>query len=84
MIHGNSLNQLLKPYWVKYESRYESFGTAGNASKLKPIPLTAMARRYNAGELDQINSVTIENEDESALLNYQMVLYKIDKNNDFY
>ena len=35
------------------ESRYESFGTAGNASKLKPVPLAAMAGRYNSGELEQ-------------------------------
>ena len=35
------------------ESRYESFGTAGNASKLKPIPLVAMAERYSSGELNQ-------------------------------
>ena len=38
---------------VVCESRYESFGTAGNASKLKPLPLTAMAGRYNSGELEQ-------------------------------
>jgi len=35
------------------ESRYESFGTAGNASKLKPLPLAAMAERYSSGELNQ-------------------------------
>jgi len=38
---------------VVCEARYESFGTAGNASKLKPLPLTVMAERYNSGELDQ-------------------------------
>jgi fructose-bisphosphate aldolase class II len=32
--------------------RYEAFGTAGNASKIKPIPLADMAKRYAAGELD--------------------------------
>ena len=34
------------------EQRYEEFGTAGNASKIKPLPLTAMAARYASGELD--------------------------------
>lgn len=34
------------------EERYEMFGTAGNASKIKAIPLAEMARRYKAGELD--------------------------------
>lgn len=46
-----------KPAIVKMqklcESRYEAFGTAGNASKIKPIPLAEMAQRYNSGELDQ-------------------------------
>ena len=35
------------------QERYESFGTAGNASKLKPLPLTVMAQRYDSGELVQ-------------------------------
>lgn len=35
-------------------ARYEQFGTAGNASKIKPIPLDEMARRYAAGELKQV------------------------------
>ncbi|KAA0890224.1 class II fructose-bisphosphate aldolase [Pusillimonas sp. ANT_WB101] len=34
--------------------RYEQFGTAGNASKIKPIALDEMARRYAAGELAQV------------------------------
>ncbi len=34
--------------------RYQEFGTAGNASKIKPIALTEMARRYAAGELAQV------------------------------
>ena len=38
---------------VVCEERYESFGTAGNASKINPLPLTTMAKRYNSGELDQ-------------------------------
>ncbi|MCQ9617143.1 fructose-bisphosphate aldolase class II [Paenalcaligenes niemegkensis] len=35
------------------KARYEQFGTAGNASKIKPIALDDMARRYAAGELAQ-------------------------------
>ena len=33
------------------EQRFQEFGTAGNASKIKPIPMSAMAKRYAAGEL---------------------------------
>jgi fructose-bisphosphate aldolase class II len=32
--------------------RFEQFGTAGNASKIKVIPMPEMARRYRAGLLD--------------------------------
>jgi fructose-bisphosphate aldolase, class II len=32
--------------------RFERFGTAGNASKINPIPLDEMAKRYLAGNLD--------------------------------
>jgi fructose-bisphosphate aldolase class II len=32
-------------------ARYEAFGTAGNASKIKPISLEAMFQRYAKGEL---------------------------------
>ncbi|WP_026380469.1 class II fructose-bisphosphate aldolase [Afifella pfennigii] len=32
--------------------RFERFGTAGNASKIKVIPMSEMAKRYKAGELD--------------------------------
>src|ERR1700739_658580 len=32
--------------------RFEQFGTAGNASRIKPIPLADMARRYRSGVLD--------------------------------
>ncbi|MDP3699799.1 MAG: class II fructose-bisphosphate aldolase [Hylemonella sp.] len=32
-------------------ARYEAFGTAGNASKIKPINLEAMFERYERGEL---------------------------------
>jgi fructose-bisphosphate aldolase, class II len=34
------------------KARYEAFGTAGNASKIKPIGLEAMVRRYEKAELD--------------------------------
>ncbi|MGO2562983.1 MAG: class II fructose-bisphosphate aldolase, partial [Pseudoalteromonas nigrifaciens] len=33
-------------------SRYESFGTAGQASKIKPISLDEMHLKYLSGELD--------------------------------
>ncbi|MFE8070882.1 fructose-bisphosphate aldolase class II [Marinobacteraceae bacterium S3BR75-40.1] len=33
-------------------ARYEAFGTAGNASKIKPVNLETMFQRYEAGELD--------------------------------
>jgi fructose-bisphosphate aldolase class II len=32
--------------------RFEQFGTAGHASKIKVVPLSEMARRYRTGELD--------------------------------
>ncbi len=32
-------------------ARYEAFGTAGNASKIKPVSLEAMFQRYASGEL---------------------------------
>ena len=34
--------------------RYTQFGTAGNASKIKPLPLTDMAQQYAAGKLAQV------------------------------
>jgi len=34
------------------KARYEAFGCAGQASKIKVIGLEAMADRYSAGELD--------------------------------
>ena len=34
------------------KARYEAFGCAGQASKIKPIPLEAMYQRYASGELD--------------------------------
>ncbi|MFN3644742.1 MAG: class II fructose-bisphosphate aldolase [Gemmobacter sp.] len=33
-------------------ARFEAFGTAGQAAKIKPIPMSDMARRYAAGTLD--------------------------------
>ena len=37
-------------------ARFEAFGTAGNASKIKVLSLDAMTERYMSGELDaQIN-----------------------------
>jgi fructose-bisphosphate aldolase class II len=34
------------------KARYEAFGTAGNASRIKPINLEEMYQRYSSGELD--------------------------------
>ncbi len=34
------------------KARYEAFGTAGNASKIKPITLEEMFKKYKTGELD--------------------------------
>lgn len=33
-------------------ARYEDFGTAGQASKIRVVPLSEMARRYRSGALD--------------------------------
>jgi fructose-bisphosphate aldolase, class II len=39
--------------------RFEQFGTAGNASRIRVVPLAEMARRYRAGTLDpQIGAMT--------------------------
>ncbi len=35
-------------------ARYEAFGTAGNADKIKPISLDKMFEKYSAGELDAL------------------------------
>lgn len=32
--------------------RFEAFGTAGQASKIKPVPMSDMAKRYQSGALD--------------------------------
>jgi fructose-bisphosphate aldolase class II len=36
------------------KARYESFGCAGQASRIKPVDLTRMAARYKGGELTQV------------------------------
>ena len=36
------------------KERYEQFGCAGMAGKIKPIPLAAIARKYQTGELAQL------------------------------
>jgi len=36
------------------KARYEAFGCAGQASKIKPLPLEKMADRYRKGELNQV------------------------------
>jgi fructose-bisphosphate aldolase class II len=38
------------------KARYEAFGSAGHASKIKPLSLEAMFKRYKSGELNpQVN-----------------------------
>jgi fructose-bisphosphate aldolase class II len=34
------------------KERFEQFGTAGNAGRIKVVPLSEMAKRYASGELD--------------------------------
>jgi fructose-bisphosphate aldolase class II len=36
------------------KARYVSFGCAGQAAKIMPLPLEKMAERYKKGELNQI------------------------------
>jgi fructose-bisphosphate aldolase class II len=36
------------------KERFEQFGCAGQAPRLKPVPLDAMADRYARGELDPV------------------------------
>lgn len=47
------LTETVKAMKVIVKDRYEAFGTAGNASKIKPLSLDAMAERYKSGTLDQ-------------------------------
>jgi fructose-bisphosphate aldolase, class II len=35
-------------------ARYDAFGTAGNASRIKPLSLDDMAERYTHGELNPV------------------------------
>lgn len=46
------LTETMKAMTDIVKARYEAFGTAGNASKIKPVSLEAMAQRYKAGDLD--------------------------------
>jgi fructose-bisphosphate aldolase, class II len=39
------------------KQRFEEFGTAGQAGKIKPLPLAAMAKRYAKGELAPCTTV---------------------------
>jgi len=34
------------------KQRFEEFGTAGHASKIRPLPVSEMAKRYKSGSLD--------------------------------
>jgi fructose-bisphosphate aldolase class II len=36
------------------KARFEAFGSAGMAAKIKPLSLDKIAARYKAGELSQI------------------------------
>jgi fructose-bisphosphate aldolase class II len=36
------------------KARFEAFGCAGKASKVRPLPLEAMATRYGKGELKAV------------------------------
>ena len=36
------------------KARYEQFGCAGNASKIRAVPLERIAERYKKGDLAQI------------------------------
>ena len=52
--------KFLKPAMDAMESlcadRFERFGTAGNAARIKPLALAAMANRYATGALDPLLS----------------------------
>ncbi len=47
------LKETLKEMKAICVARYEAFGTAGHADKIKPVSLEAMFERYDNGELDQ-------------------------------
>jgi fructose-bisphosphate aldolase class II len=42
------------------QARFEEFGAAGRADKIKPLPMTAMAKRYASGELAPRFAKTLE------------------------
>ena len=46
------LKETMKAMTEVCVARYEAFGTAGNASKIKPVNLERMFERYASGELD--------------------------------
>jgi len=48
------LTETLKAMKAVVVDRYEAFGTAGNASKIRPVSLDDMFARYAAGELDPV------------------------------
>ena len=54
--------QFMKPAMIALQelckSRFESFGTAGQASRLRPMSLPAMARQYASGSLDPVFSIS--------------------------
>ncbi|WP_341486926.1 class II fructose-bisphosphate aldolase [Pararhizobium sp. A13] len=37
------------------KQRFEEFGTSGNASRIRPLPLAEMAKRYATGSLDPVH-----------------------------
>ena len=38
--------------WTTVSASEEAFGAAGNASKIKVVPMSEMAKRYASGALD--------------------------------
>ncbi len=46
------LKETIKEMKAICVARYEAFGTAGNAAKIKPVDLEVMFGRYETGELD--------------------------------
>jgi fructose-bisphosphate aldolase class II len=54
--------QFLKPAMAALKAlckeRFEAFGTAGQAARLHPAPLPAMAKQYAAGSLDPVFSLS--------------------------
>jgi len=48
------LKESTKAMYDICKARYEAFGAAGNASKIKPVSLEVMFTRYEKGELDAL------------------------------